>query len=165
MAVISTGNGGDMSPSLFKILFVSPPLFNRKNHAYLLFASRKILAKNVNWAADCRASIYIKNKKIKNFHRQPTYVFQQESVNNVWKAESLSLLVYFNGLTHHRLNRITRLCFHRVTRCPALCGTVTHFNYFLHVPQIETLSRIVIESQTRFFIFLKYVFYNLAFIK
>ena len=39
---------GDMSPSLFKILFVSPPLFNRKNHAYLLFASRKILAKNVN---------------------------------------------------------------------------------------------------------------------
>ena len=49
-----------------------------------------------------------------------------------------------------------------VTRCPALCGTVTHFHYFSHVPQIETLSRIVIDSQTPV---LKCVFYHLAFIK
>ena len=56
----------------------------------------------------------------------------------------------------------------RVTRCPALCSrgqSVTQFHYFLHVPQIETLSRIVIDSQTQFFIFLKGVFYNLVFIK
>ena len=35
----------------------------------------------------------------------------------------------------------------RVTRCPALFGTVTHFHYIVHVPQIETLSHIVIDSQ------------------
>ena len=44
-------------------------------------------------------------------------------------------------------------------------GTVAHFHYFLHVPQIETLSRIVIDSKTRFFHFLKDVFNNLVFIK
>ena len=34
----------------------------------------------------------------------------------------------------------------RVTRCVALCRTVPHFHYFVHVPQIETLSRIVIRA-------------------
>ncbi len=46
----------------------------------------------------------------------------------------------------------------RVTRCPALCGTVTHFHYFSHVPQIETLSRVVIDSQTPV---LKCMFYRI----
>ncbi|KAL6487987.1 hypothetical protein MHYP_G00046130 [Metynnis hypsauchen] len=36
--------------------------------------------------------------------------------------------------------------FYRETRCPTLCGTVTQFHYFSRVPQIGTLSRIVIDS-------------------
>ena len=48
----------------------------------------------------------------------------------------------------------------RVTRCPALCGKVTHYHFFVHIPQIKTLSRIVIDSQTRLFIY----FWNATFI-
>jgi len=74
-----------------------------------------------------------------------------------WERVTVSL--YVANKTFQTLLIYVPLTFHSLAD---VWPDVTHFHYFSHVPQIETLSRIVIDKQTSV---LKCVFSNLAFIK
>ena len=92
MGAISTGDRGDMSPPLFKILFVSPPtFFNSKNRAYWPFGQ------TTGWECELSCWLlspwYIKNKNITNCHRRVAYTdsLPTQFYSTLWRLWTRSL--------------------------------------------------------------------------